>query len=1755
MAAKKLQRPKRKKRVKEANATTRSTAGPGFAFEDQIGAYLLLQMLMGESLPGSDDAIGCRLQTQTKSLRWSIDDLLATSDPGIDTQRQLAVSCKSNRQVTGAGLPKEFVLAAWEQWSSSRNGPMKRDRDSLMLATRGHHPAFEALWADTKNWSTGDPKIALARIGATAKHRKFFKSIKGPIKKVKGSVRDEDLIRFTQRLEVMATDFDLANSEDRRKAIGRCRNLLNGAKLVDGRKLWEALVASTRDARLGNGTVELANLIRGLAQQFDLKDHPNYESSWRTLEAATVSYKKNIEVTLPNKFSIDRQTDAVAVASIISQKTVSVLYGESGCGKSALVKSVLDERLPSYRQVWLGPDQLSVALNEVDRWKLNIAHPLGSVLKASSKPTNILVIDSAERLTREVQNSVHQLVAAITDGSNQNAWRVIIIGQTEAWTEGALQGIANATDPPNHEVRLISARNVKAALQSAPRLGWAASHDEIVTVLSNLRTLAWVLEAESRFRPQDAQLLASYTAIADHLWRYWTDGKVKLQNLLIRLAEREAKFEHSFAVSELDPADAATIDQRLVQTPLRLNNRNRIEFQHGLAAEWARFQRLKEISDQPEQWAAYATHPLWIGALRMLGAFLLRESVDGRSAWDIALEKIKGQQAADILLDALCLDPLAGSFLAARADLLLKDNGELLSRLLKRFQHVATAPGGVTKTLADIAITDPSLTLYIEAQFRTPIFAHWPAIALFLHTNRDRVAALISPTVCALCEKWLTTLPVEYAPGVAMPFRKEFAEVALATAHALQLEQKKEKIFIGDFGKAIYPAVLAAAPDLPDLVSAWALQMARRQPYDAELKKKIAEHREQKAREHKEKLRADPEYRARFERRASAPTFIPSSRRLPFWPLGPQGRVERQFSECVTNTNALVPLMRVRPKVAAEVLLGTIIEDSPEAKYGSSRFDDGFGLEFDMQSYPTAYWKSPFFSFLQVDATTALETLITLINFCTERWAAEYSKLWSGPTPEIVLHLPSGVERKFIGGSMVFLWSQTNSTHTGQLHSALAALERFLVMKIEGGSDVAPDIQRVLVTGTSVALLGVLTNVGKCSPELFRGILRPLVTHNRMYNWDDERLKALPFAFAVQWAQQGDMIFNMARDWHNAPYRNKTLREVIRELVRGDPEFASFVNESTAQWPRPDDQKRALELRILAAELDNANYRTGSDGTDEFVYPGELARDIQAFQAAKASTLQILQLPEACRQFLRGGSSLNDASAQALATMFDTINAEDGLEEEFKERSRVAAAATLLVRGADWLVAHGPAGERAWTILHTTLAGISDTVDELRASRLERAGTLEFAAHAAFAWWMNTGAGDAQASVLRIVTSGDDTAVTTIFNLAYTHRSELGDRWWRLLYLGLLWSALSVLMPRYGHGEGEAVRWARWLNWFRTRCLNDTEATLAQIDFVDIAKRLERLERVQWRREFEREDWSRGPPPDERRSAGLHWNFLEAAFAWLLWDASEPNPAWNDEAEFKNQRQIILSLWEFEVWLNHRPREERDDDPVPNQLAYKVVATIAKMATKASAEVGQQLWEPVLKLGAPAHYSVAHFLSCWFFEASRIDASDFAMRWRPMIDYALNAPEWGGGKPWYYGQRLLRQVLGYRSESILDRNAAFQIIVQQMRDYYARWAGEHLNREDDNVVALCVFLASPTGRSLRINGLGWLHQAVTADSWYRPEMGNALVEFLNVALTEDAPQIRANVPARDAFLSLVALLVEKQVSAALALQERARRAF
>jgi len=206
------------------------------------------------------------------------------------------------------------------------------------------------------------------------------------------------------------------------------------------------------------------------------------------------------------------------------------------------------------------------------------------------------------------------------------------------------------------------------------------------------------------------------------------------------------------------------------------------------------------------------------------------------------------------------------------------------------------------------------------------------------------------------------------------------------------------------------------------------------------------------------------------------------------------------------------------------------------------------------------------------------------------------------------------------------------------------------------------------------------------------------------------------------------------------------------------------------------------------------------------------------------------------------------------------------LEEEMKLVPRVAAAATLLLRAPDWLAANAAVQQRAQSIINAAIAGISDK-PEARGRMLMAPSHLEFAAYFAVERWIAEPSKENDERVLRLLTSRDDKAVQVLVWSAYRNREALGQRCWRLLYLSLLWSGLSMLTPRDGDGEGEEVRWQRWCRWLRTRSLSRGNATVESIDPLAIAERVERLEYQRRRRLYARDGRRFTTEPGRRLSA------------------------------------------------------------------------------------------------------------------------------------------------------------------------------------------------------------------------------------------------------------------------------------------------
>ena len=855
--------------------------------------------------------------------------------------------------------------------------------------------------------------------------------------------------------------------------------------------------------------------------------------------------------------------------------------------------------------------------------------------------------------------------------------------------------------------------------------------------------------------------------------------------------------------------------------------------------------------------------------------------------------------------------------------------------------------------------------------------------------------------------------------------------------------------------------------------------------------------------------------------------------------------------------------MRTRPDVASEVLLAMLIEDSPEEPYNPDpSLSVKYGLEYDYKSYPTAFWKSPFYIFLPFAPDNALETLISLVDFCTERWDHERQRRGVDPI-YITLEFPEGTSKKFIGNRLVLGWGQDNSTCAGQLHSALSALEKWLCVCLDNDTDISPYVQRLLKHSNSVAILGVLINVGKYRHALFEGLLCPLLGHQALYFWDEDRLRNSQFGFdTLAWANQGETIFQMAREWTSATYRRVSLQKIVTHLVAFKPRVAEYVATAIKQWELPEHEESALEVRMLQARLDYNNYRDDPDGTDGrkvFDFPKSLQNDIDRYLNATEPSLRLLMLPDECKQLLGQSEELSAEKSEELAGFLnaDLSDTNTDVNEVDKQLARIAVASTLLTHARPWLEIHPEIRDEARSIIHTVINQIGDDSELLHGRMIGNKSELEFVADAVMRDFICFPTSrDAGHAVLRVLTSGSTTALATLTSRAYIHREQINGAWWRLLEISLLWCALIILSPRRDQPQELHKLWERWLKWLRARQLMTTDTTSAHINPLSIARRVDRLQRRRWIREFNQEGGRFGLDPSERRSLGLDIDFLKATFTWLFQNPADELQQ-SDTVEKETRIVLLKHLLDFELWP-YTDRDEEHKDKPPSNIGYDLIPAIANVIPDMPHESASVLWQPLLRLGGNAHYILEHFIDCWLNDVSRnCDLATFAQHWKKMIVYALTSSNWTTGCHRLHGEWLLRRLLGCGSELSLDQVTGLQSIVLQMKEIYEIWADKHLGRDEGHIRYFCGFLSSNTGLLIRVDGMQWLlhsfHQKGIENLYLgRSETADAMINLLDVLLVDNNEELITSATARDAFLEIVAILVKLQIPASLVLQERAQ---
>lgn len=1797
-------------------ASVSLTGGAGFNYEDRVAARFLIDMLSGVAPLGAEFGYITRIDWQVRDSGRLLDDLAITMVSGAD-EHVAELSIKSHRQVTGSGFPANFVAAAWEEWLHTRSTVFANDRDLLILITG------EISNEVQENWSTLIRQVRattaqrfLSRIARpdddqgsqfSETARAIFESLHCPtsLQSSEATTAQAATVELLRRVRLLHFDFESTPSREEAYAIADCRRALSAADESDEHRLWETLVSLAAEQRRAGGTIDLPTLLSKLRPTFPLHDHPEYFADWRSLNRATAETLDDIRTEIGNGSRIDRDSEIQGLLGALDQSGVCVAAGESGCGKSSLAKEIASRYYDS--TVAIVPEDCEFDRQRQFEEKLGIRHPLHEVLRSSRSPC-LVVLDSMERFSERGLKLAGKLISGVLHDPQCDHVDFLLLMQFDAANRVTARLHEAGIELSSLDITQVGTPTepaIKRVLRDIPGLPWATLHRDMRPLLRNLKILDWVVRAANSGRRLGDEQVTGLIALIEYLWNRWIESDDRGTGgggVLKKIAALEAgTLESGVPLASLEYAEQQATTSLTSADLLRRRN-ERLTFSHDLLGDWSRLRIL--IGDDPTrspESIQRCAMPRWHRAVRLFGRWLLAQP-DGVRRWSAAMARAEsgnssvGAVIRDLMLESLVVSENSRLLLSMAWEVLIQEDGRLLRLLLERFLFVATIPD---LRLVELGGTEP-VAPQVEVAFRTPLWPYWGAVISTLHEHRD-VACQLAPTeVARICKLWMEKSPAAFASGTPYPFRAEAARVALTVARHYQ-DSRGDRNHSNREARIAYEAVLLSARELPDDVSAFALEVSRRTspPADAG----------------SEPGAVVAASEGIPNRGAENPLAVEESAQLSIelqllrgelsepWADGPTKRVDSAFRKAVLDGDAVLTLAAVRPATAVEVLLAVCIEPPRYRSHVSSDLMDNCGLESWRDHQPAMYFRGPFLELFRHHPDHALTFALKLINFATLRWtaheedyrarrgdvAAEFG--WSSDRDKVLsVQVPLGHEiRVWLGDRRVFRWYLDWPLHYRLIPCVMMALEKWLYEQIDARREIRQPLERLMRESESVAFAGLLIDVGKRDPRLFFQPLRPLLAVSAFYIWEPRILmeRASANLGVLDWWNQPPNLAQLAREWHTAEHRRGDLKRIASWWMLQSKEMQSFFAVSRETWTRElETTENADDLRLLIAQLDEANWRdTAVDGgrvRSEFALPNELATKLLEDADRAEDAQRLITFPIDCRRILDGGKNLPENECPSFLEMAKRISAQqvDGDKQLERKKSSVAGAvAVLLTQNFAWVESDL---ERSQWCLEQLARIVESPPPRSEFDSPEAVGDSTWDCFIA----------EAAVGLLRTDADGDFTRELVAFgvmayhygttkkamSLARRRGTLLADDFERMKNLAIHWSLVRRVGSECEFYLSQIAQWReagdtahetvamgariepfakRWREQFDNLIEQFVkgEVPTTTLQQTSAAGRLE-VENLLDLRFPGRNDHS----PSEQRAhhrhgvvrmdSGIDENVVASAFAWL--NEALPGSLSGRRQHLEHVRdllQLALSLL--------RPQTEDDDDDLPNEFDRWTLGVVAKAIVQLTDDPQpSELWGPILSLGSHAHEWIEAFLRSWFtsgFEMSP-DHGTFIQRWADMVRFAIDSPLWDPQESTHsHLDDMVVELLGFdfglhSMAAEADMAVAVGSLVSLYEAAARRWFT--LRRVAGGFARS---LSQPAYDRILCPGIRWLYDSMRQAGqgfWETDSIESNIVSALDRCWMRYPDEVRFDIGVRTAFIGLLTELASRGNHAVMTFRDR-----
>lgn len=1762
-------------------ASVRLTAGMGFRNENGIAARFLVDLLAGANTLGVDFGKVNRVQWQARDLGWLADDLVIDC-VATTGQRTVGISIKSDRQVTGAGFPSDFVRIAWAQWLGVRTERVLRGSDDAMVLMVGSltndvEDAWLNLLSDALRTT---PERMLARLAepATAEgsqssaiQRTIFASLRCADElRNEGDTGDNAAIRLLCRIRLLRFDFENAPSRDQDHALRDCQSVLRSGDADEAKSLWSRLVAIA-DAKRAGGSIDLPGLLAELRNEFDLRDHPDHRSDWEALDRSSQEAMADIRSQISGLAPLPRDDARAKVVDCLDRDRACFLVGESGSGKSALAKQIGEADYG--RCIWFTETILDHDTEFAFERAIGTNHPLCEILSAS--PESCLVIfDSIERYSPRAQRLAHRWMQSLLAENGPKHVHLVVTAQIEPATK-LIRGFVEARLPPAlHRTTPLdppSADDVQALVAPISELQWASLRPELRPLLTNLKILDWLVAAAHGGKAISPTSIIGVSYLVDALWERWVEGdtdQLGRSHLLMRLGTLEGDtLLASVPRMQLEQSEQAALG-RLTSSDLVRIRDQRVRFTHDMLGDWA---RLNVLIGEPGLSApsvrARAKLPRWHRAMRLFGQQLLEQADDGPERWRQAVEGLEdgteeGAIIRDQLVEALFLATNAVALLQRSWDALTTNRGRLLVLMLERFMFAATLPDPRIGAL----LSQTEDTGEWDHLFRLPYWPYWGPMLTALHAHRDEVARLAPHAAAKLCALWLKSVPVELGEGQPMPSRQQAAELALAIGREVQALNAEGNYYSDGHDKTVYEAVLSAAPEFPDEVAQLCLELAQRRDLDPAIVARVEQAHERQREQRRQFLEATPERRER----SSFPPAWPGGELRDPWPDGPRDGVQNAFQDACLETGAFPALVRARPDAALEVLLAICIEPPKHEDFGRSSMPET-GLDHWNGGDPPLYCRGPFLQFLKDAPDQGLSFALRLVNFATRRFSEGHG---------LDVHI-NNEARLWCGDPNVFRWHHDwPITFGSTIHCVLMAVERWLYEQIDKGENIDPSIDRILRESESLAFAGLLFDVGKYRPHLFTSVLKPLLQNWLLLDWD-RQTSILRRSGGLDpiglWAYQSRAMIELGRAWYRMPHRKDMLLYIgggIVDTLVADEAQRSFLAQLRSGWVSEFDGEEPPEsLRLQSERLNPDNYtfetREGKRVAVSFDWSEAVKQKNQEDLQRIATDQTVTSFPFQCRQVLDSDERF---SQDQLPQFWEFVQGIEDLSPRVArdddpllhtEDLLCGAIAVLIVKHHDWLVSNRE--RMAWcrskleSMVRQPPAPLrfdSETADSDRKWD-------SFAGEAGVAL-LARDCNDplARRLVATAVLSFHYNTTSRTLIRASQRREQFGEDFDRMLGLAMRWAAqrpaqnIAQRVRTDTDAEEDHTGKEPLIEQFVDRRL-PTELP----DILELSAQAEGEIEAMRARQFpelgrvrRRERSTRRPGSEvetlHRGRLSLDTRLLSAAFAWLDLASARPD----ERAKWLGLVRTFLDVALGLIPVIADPRRQRTEDH-PDEFdawVYGLVAgTIPCMTT---AEDHRTLWQPILDLGPPAHQWIERFFWEWFTDGVRAAQTPerFTAIWSAMIEHALQSPAWDPATSRSYDlDDAVFWLMGLGTKiNKIGEKPEFAVALSGMEGLFARVA-ERWFKKSKLVSGFLYWITQPAAAALLVPATRWLAPVVpNFDSYdWRDGLEGNLISFLWACWERKREQISVDPDLERDFRALLATVVSRGSHAAIALRD------